>query len=170
MTHNWELLSGGEPGQDLSSFWRPGLEVLSHRLFLLFPPLPPQVLESQHPSLKTSSGIAASPHLVCVEKHLSTYRLVCMRYPCWGAVWHGRSLAGKHGEGVGPIQHGAEGVRGCRGRGGGRRGGAAFTGPAPGLCICHLGGEEVGDLSWYRAIKENQLWFSRQWWIEISVI
>lgn len=64
-------------------------------------------------SLKTSLGIIASSCLVCVEKHLSKHRLVCICYPCWSAVWHGRSLAGKHGEGVGPIQHGAEGVRGC---------------------------------------------------------
>jgi len=65
-------------------------------------------------------------------------------------VRHGGSLDDrgrrKHGEGVGPIHHGAEGVRGHRGGRRGRRGGAAFTSPVVGLRVGHLGGkrEEEG--------------------------
>lgn len=60
-------------------------------------------------------------------------------------VGHGRSFCGwscsKHGQGVGPIQHGAEGVWGSGGRRGRRGGGAAFAGSTLGLCICDLKGK-----------------------------
>lgn len=157
-THNREFFCGGEPGQDLASFGRPVLKVWSYCLLLLLPLLPPQVLKAQH--LFLENKLASSVHFFCVffnhgrkapgTAFVKVFSGLSAGWtdPRGGAVWHGGSLAGwggsKHGEGVGPVQHGAERVGGCRGGGGGRRGGAAFTGPTAGLCICHLGGEERG--------------------------
>lgn len=45
-THYGEFLCGGEPGQNLSPLWRPGLKIWPHGLFLLLPLLPPEVLKN----------------------------------------------------------------------------------------------------------------------------
>lgn len=155
-THNWEFLGGGEPRQDLSSLCGPRFKIWSHCLFLLVPLLSPQVLETTfHLSGRVQAAVNSN-RIIWVTTNETSHPSVsvCLGErtdPCRAAVWHvGWSLAGwrrrEHGQRVRPIQHSAEGVRGCGGRRRRGRRGAAFTGPTSGLCVCHL--RQMGRL-WY---------------------
>lgn len=113
------------------------------------------------PSLSSSSPGPESTSLFSVTfkwAHASGFTFVQVTDSCGAAVGHGWRLAGrgrgKHGQGVGPVQHGAQRVWWCWGRGGWRGRGAAFAGPTAGLCIGHLDGLREGQTC-HRPIKKT---------------